>query len=58
MEYIRPLQPIMLLDEFGLDFSTDSNQSTYETPIVVSSGIPQFTYETPIVVSSGITQFR
>ena len=40
MEYIRPLQPIMLLDEFGLDFSTDSNQFTYETPIVVSSGIP------------------
>ena len=32
-------------------------QFTYETPNVVSSGIPQFTYETPSVVSSGIPQF-
>ena len=31
-------------------------QFTYETPNVVSSGIPQFTYETPSVVSSGIPQ--
>jgi serine/threonine protein kinase len=32
-------------------------QFTYETPNVVSSGIPQFTYKTPNVVSSGIPQF-
>ena len=31
-------------------------QSTYETPNVVSSGIPQSTYETPNVVSQGIAQ--
>ena len=33
-------------------------QFTYETPNVVSSGIPQFTYETPNVVSSGIPQMQ
>jgi hypothetical protein len=34
-----------------------SDQFTYETPNVVSTGIPQFTYETPNVVSTGIPQF-
>jgi hypothetical protein len=33
-----------------------SDQFTYETPNVVSTGIPQFTYETPNVVSTGIPQ--
>jgi hypothetical protein len=32
-------------------------QFTYETPNVVSTGIPQFTYETPNVVSTGIRQY-
>jgi hypothetical protein len=36
---------------------SDFVQFTYETPNVVSSGIPQFTHETPNVVSSGIPQF-
>ena len=33
-----------------------AEEFTYETPDVVSPGIPQFTYETPNVVSPGIPQ--
>jgi hypothetical protein len=39
---------------FGIMNSLE--QFTYETPNVVSTGIPQFTYETPNVVSTGIPQ--
>ena len=39
-----------------LKHALQKKQFTYETPSVVSTGIPQFTYETPSVVSTGIPQ--
>ena len=51
-------EPIVAEKTFSVeDKSSPVEQFTYETPNVVSPGIPQFTYETSNVVSPGIPQF-